>query len=61
MVRRRRCVRRLPGAGERGVGGRGPLDADVDPQHGAQRKFSSDRAIGEYCDEIWQVAALPVD
>ena len=23
-------------------------------------KFSSDRAIGEYCDEIWNVAALPV-
>ena len=24
-------------------------------------KFSSDRAIAEYCDEIWNVGAMPVD
>ena len=37
-----------------------PLDADGDSQHGAQRRFSSDRTIREYCKDIWRVRPVPI-
>ena len=52
----------LPAQGQRGVAG---------PRTGGRRcrsstrravgKFSSDRAIDEYCDEIWHVSPMPVE
>jgi len=38
----------------------GALDAHGHPQHRAFGKFSSDRAIREYCEEIWHVAPVTV-
>ena len=38
----------------------GRESADVDPEHRSQRQVSSDRAIAEYGDDIWNVLPATV-
>ena len=60
VLRRLRGLRGLPGAGERRMAGRRGVDKMSILNTARSGKFSSDRAIAEYCDEIWNVWPLTV-
>ena len=59
-ARRLRVLRRLPGAGQRRLARPGRVDADVDPQHRAQRQVLVGPGDREYCDDIWNVVPVTV-